>query len=200
AYCIHTGTAVQWAAHSRAMIHSGCTTAIESALLGLNVIAHCPIHSDEYNVQLANDMSTVATTKGELFKTLEYMTRPSPKQRKINAQKQRQFMATVSAGCLDKEACDIILENIASLNWRPPVYTFKQFLKDQIFLLRHHAWHIKTQLKTPKESRTINKKYLAQKHPQTTKQDIQNVLQSFKAVNIDVKPFKKGWWEIYELS
>lgn len=197
AFCIHTGTAVQWAAHSRAMIHSGCTTAIESALLGLNVIAHCPIPSDEYNVNLANDMSTVATTEGELYKTLENMHIPTAEERKANAQKQRKFISTVAAGCLDKESCDIILEHISALNWSPPAYTLKQFLKDNYFLLRHYVWHAKTQLKTPKKSRLINKKYLAQKHPPTTKQDIKDVLKSFKAVNIDVKPYKKGWWEIY---
>jgi surface carbohydrate biosynthesis protein len=199
AYCIHTGTAVQWAAHSRAMIHSGCTTAIESSLLGLNVIAHCPIPSDEYNVQLANNMSTIASTQEELFNLLENTTIPTPEQRISNAQKQRAFMATVAEGCLDQEACDIILENISSLNWNPPDYTLKQFIKDNLFLLRHYAWQAKAQLKVSHSSRLINQKYHAQKHSPTTKEDIQNVLKSFNALNFEVKPYKKGWWEIKAL-
>lgn len=197
AHCIHSGTAVQWAAHSRVMIHSGCTTAIESALLGLNVVGHCPIESDEYNVDLANNMSLKAETADDIFDAIKRLDAPDSDQRRINALKQRVYLAQFAAGCLEQEASDIMLDHIKQLDWSPPTYGVKQFLQDINWRLRHFYWHAKDEMKMSSAKRLINKKYHAQKHPETTTAEIEDALENFGATHCSVRAYKKGWREIY---
>ncbi len=70
----HEGGIVPWLLGARAIVHNGCTTAIEGAILGRRVISYQPVVSGLYDIPLPNSLSEVATDLDELVEKLQ---RPS---------------------------------------------------------------------------------------------------------------------------
>ncbi len=64
---VREGSVVPWILAGRALIHNGCTTAVEAALLDQCPIAFCPIKRPELDAVLANDISRSAETIEELI-------------------------------------------------------------------------------------------------------------------------------------
>lgn len=56
----HEGGIVPWLMQADAIIHNGCTTAVESAILGRCAIGYRPIVSDRYEIPLPNALSDIA--------------------------------------------------------------------------------------------------------------------------------------------
>jgi surface carbohydrate biosynthesis protein len=53
----HEGTVIPWLMACRALIHNGCTTAVEAAVVGAPAIAYQPIVSERFDLQLPNALS-----------------------------------------------------------------------------------------------------------------------------------------------
>lgn len=51
------GNVIPWILGARAIIHNGCTTAIEAAVMGRSAIAYQPIHDERYDIRLPNIVS-----------------------------------------------------------------------------------------------------------------------------------------------
>lgn len=61
-----------WIERSDLIIHTGCTTGIESTILGKYTIAYKPINDDNYDIRLPNDVShCVEYTLDDLLKNVE---------------------------------------------------------------------------------------------------------------------------------
>lgn len=56
----HEGGVAPWLLGARAVVHNGCTTAIEGAILGQRVIGYQPLVSDLYDIPLPNSLSETA--------------------------------------------------------------------------------------------------------------------------------------------
>ncbi|NRA97734.1 MAG: hypothetical protein HRU14_16175 [Planctomycetes bacterium] len=54
------GGVAPWILASKALIHNGCTTAVEAALLGRCPIAYCPVVKKDLDAVLSNDISDVS--------------------------------------------------------------------------------------------------------------------------------------------
>lgn len=59
-HVLHEGNVVPWLLAARVMIHNGCTTGIESHLLGRTPIAFRPVTSERFDLQLSNGLSEQA--------------------------------------------------------------------------------------------------------------------------------------------
>ena len=64
------GTAVDLAARSALVIHNGCTTGLEAALIGRPVLAFTPVISPTFDVALPNAVSTCCGSEEALFETV----------------------------------------------------------------------------------------------------------------------------------
>lgn len=196
AYCIHKGTAVQWAINSAAMVHTGCTTAIESALLGANVLAYCPIKSDDYDVKMANLVSKIFEDPEELYKSLRYAKALTPEQRRSNAAKAREYLSQNMAGCLEQESCDIILNAIDNLDWKPEGPNFERLKNDAIWTARYFKNMVQSYTSNKGPKRSVKAEYQKQKFPDTSTREVQDTLLSFGAEHVKAKKFCRNWWEI----
>ncbi len=67
---VQSGPVHPWLAATAALIHNGCTTAIEALLLGVPAIAYRPLISAECDIRLPNDVSHVAHDEAELLALL----------------------------------------------------------------------------------------------------------------------------------
>lgn len=59
---IREGNVLPWLKACKLLIHNGCTTAVEGSLLGIEMIAYCPIGSEGLDAQLPNNLSLQATS------------------------------------------------------------------------------------------------------------------------------------------
>jgi surface carbohydrate biosynthesis protein len=54
---VHRGAVVPWLMASAAVLHNGCTSAVETALLGRTAYAYQPVRSAEFDLELPNALS-----------------------------------------------------------------------------------------------------------------------------------------------
>lgn len=64
---VREGSVVPWILASKALIHNGCTTAVETALMDRCPIAYCPVLRPELDAVLSNDISRCAGSIDELI-------------------------------------------------------------------------------------------------------------------------------------
>lgn len=63
---VHEGNVVPWLMAARVLIHNGCTTAVEAAVLGTPAVAFQPVRSDEFDFPLPNAVSHRASSAEEV--------------------------------------------------------------------------------------------------------------------------------------
>ncbi|WP_374655559.1 surface carbohydrate biosynthesis protein [Dongia sp.] len=63
----HEGGIVPWLLGAKAIVHNGCTTAIEAVLLGHRAIAYQPIRDPRFDIDLPNHVSWTAEGTDELI-------------------------------------------------------------------------------------------------------------------------------------
>jgi surface carbohydrate biosynthesis protein len=63
---VHEGTVIPWLMACRALVHNGCTTAVEAAVVGTPAIAYQPVVSERFDLALPNALSEPARDLGEL--------------------------------------------------------------------------------------------------------------------------------------
>jgi surface carbohydrate biosynthesis protein len=76
---VHEGSVVPWLLAADVMIHNGCTTAIESHLLGRPTIAFRPVQDTSKELMLPNMLSMGATTQAEVIdRVRQLVAAPGP--------------------------------------------------------------------------------------------------------------------------
>jgi surface carbohydrate biosynthesis protein len=74
----HEGGIVPWLMGAEAIVHNGCTTAVESAILGRRAISYQPIVNDTYDIPLPNALSDIAPDLDTLIDLLRRPQRNIP--------------------------------------------------------------------------------------------------------------------------
>ncbi|MFO1091023.1 MAG: surface carbohydrate biosynthesis protein [Hyphomicrobiales bacterium] len=74
----NNGGVVPWLLASSGLIHNGCTTAIEAAMLGVPSVAYRPVKSPEFDLETANRFSTTAECEPCTVDLAQLMLRQSP--------------------------------------------------------------------------------------------------------------------------
>lgn len=67
---INEGSVVPWLLGAQAVIHNGCTTAVEAYVLGATAIAYQPVRSNEFDLELPNRLSLRALDLEQLLSTI----------------------------------------------------------------------------------------------------------------------------------
>jgi surface carbohydrate biosynthesis protein len=63
----HDGGIVPWLLGAKAIVHNGCTTAVEAAVMGRSAIAYMPIEDARFDIQLPNALSRQAKSVDDLI-------------------------------------------------------------------------------------------------------------------------------------
>lgn len=75
---VHEGNVVPWLLAADALIHNGCTTAVEGAVIGLPLITYAPVKSDSYEAHLPDGLSHEANDLTELRDLLKRAVEAPP--------------------------------------------------------------------------------------------------------------------------
>ncbi len=74
---IHEGNVVPWILASTCLLHNGCTTAVEAAVLGKPAITYQKIRSELFDYHLPNGLSLVAKCESEAIDLIEKVAQES---------------------------------------------------------------------------------------------------------------------------
>jgi surface carbohydrate biosynthesis protein len=70
AHVVYEGNVLPWLLAAEVLVHNGCTTALESVLLGKPAISYMPISSKQHDWHLPNDVSHKVVDVADLSKTI----------------------------------------------------------------------------------------------------------------------------------
>ncbi|MBL0338387.1 MAG: hypothetical protein IPP67_04240 [Rhodospirillaceae bacterium] len=145
---LRSGNVLPWLKACQFLIHNGCTTAVEGSMLGIEIIAYCPIASEGFDAQLPNNLSLQATNFSQLealaVQLLEgkKLTNSDPRVREFRAIFRNDHMANVE----NRFASEKIVELLEILS--------KNIQK------RHLSWnYIKAKIRAIKTRNNQNKKH-----------------------------------------
>jgi hypothetical protein len=101
------GSVVPWLVGARALIHNGCTTAVEAAVLGTPSLAYRPVTSDSFDNPLPNGLSIECFDDVSLLAALDGVLANGPRPLDEKQTATLEFFVTGMSG---KLACEHIVE------------------------------------------------------------------------------------------
>jgi hypothetical protein len=142
-HVVHEGNVIPWLLGSDALIHNGCTTAVEAAILGVPAIAYRPVESAPYDFDLPNSLSEQARSEAELCDAIGSLCRNGEPHR--TPRELQRALSEYVTGLEGPLACERIARALAEPNVlatpRPSVWdwsrgwcraTTRSFIKQQI--------------------------------------------------------------------
>lgn len=72
---LHEGPVVPWLVAARVLLHNGCTSAVEAAVIGTPALAFRPVTSDEFDIRLPNALSLECFDEATLLAKLQAVAR-----------------------------------------------------------------------------------------------------------------------------
>ncbi|MFQ5565786.1 MAG: hypothetical protein ACE5EU_05430, partial [Paracoccaceae bacterium] len=79
AAAVFEGSVVPWIAGARALVHNGCTSAVESAVIGTPVLSYRPVRSDSFDNPLPNGLGTECFDDDALLSALRAVLASGPR-------------------------------------------------------------------------------------------------------------------------
>lgn len=70
-HVLNEGSAIPWLIAAKVLVHNGCTTAVEAAVLGTPAVSYQPVVDDVYDLQLPNALSCAAFDRDELLRGVQ---------------------------------------------------------------------------------------------------------------------------------
>jgi surface carbohydrate biosynthesis protein len=123
------GNVVPWLMACQALVHVGCTTGVEAAVLGVPAVAYQPVRSDRFDDQLPNQLSYSTSTLDELLETVCEIARDEagPANTAEQAELLGQHVAALD-GPLASERILKVLEDMGYPEQRPPKPALGRYL------------------------------------------------------------------------
>jgi surface carbohydrate biosynthesis protein len=114
-YVLREGNVVPWLMACGVLLHNGCTTAVEAAVLGTPAISYLPVRSDIYDYALPNSLSHQAETIEETISLLDDVV--SGRRGLIPEDARMQLIACHLASTTGALACDRVVETLAAAGY-----------------------------------------------------------------------------------
>lgn len=193
----HTATA--WSMVADAAIHNGCTTAIEAALLGCNIVAYCPVRSDLYDVRLPNQISVQTEEVEQLISVVRGMSRPGPAEMQANSAAARKRLEGLIGPAMggSANATAIVLDVLQGVTAWPG-----RSAKDMLFSVKYRLdyWYKRRKASQANgeglDAAALLDSYALEKFSGVDAGEAQAALRIFGAVDADVADLGNQWLRI----
>lgn len=187
-------SAIHWAMQADAVLHNGCTTAIEAALLGRRVIAYCPITNEAYDPRVSNNVSEIATSVDALVAKIQAGPDKSPAVISAGA---RSHLSSVFAGLDDRTSSETILDTLEQLNdvpnggksWPRRRYALKRTVQNALVQIG-----LMPEFKKIEDRKQAN---FSLKLDKLDKAEIEETLAAFNLGEVSVSSEHNGWFRMY---
>ncbi|WP_349372034.1 surface carbohydrate biosynthesis protein [Salinarimonas sp.] len=190
------GTAVELAGRAAVVIHNGCTTGLEAALLGRPVLAFAPVVSAEYDVALPNALSEICPSESALFEVVADRIAAPPDPRVLAERAWTRLRAEVGDGS-GRSATDIVLDALEEIH-----QTGLPRKKGRVVAVA------RARVRAAKEAlarlvvredaarRAARAAYHARKFEQVGGSDVTARLAALGYPDLAAQPLREGWWWI----
>lgn len=109
---IYSGNVAAWLLATRALIHNGCTTGVESFLLERPAIAYQPVVSEDYDSQLPNTLSLRVSDLNTLYMHIDNLLQGNTSGQETLLKKCHAHACQHIASFDGKSACERILDSL----------------------------------------------------------------------------------------
>lgn len=190
---VYDGNIIPWLIATEALIHNGCTTAVEAFVLGTKVIAYRPFIEEDQETVLPNKISIEAYNSLELIDTLNRIHSISD-DRKLKKDYLNRYLDGISGKTASEKISSHLYDNANSV-----LNNFNYVM----FLILEALIQIKRSILKILFNKNISESYLLHKMPDLSKCEIINIIESFSKIdnrikNIRVKKVGGTCYHIYE--
>ena len=109
---IHEGNAVPWLMACKVLLHNGCTTAVEAAVLGQPAVSYQPVSAHLHDYHLPNALSHAAFTPDQVFARVDAIL--ANELRLIDEPQRRRIFARHISAIDGPLACDRVMDVLQS--------------------------------------------------------------------------------------
>ncbi len=199
-----SGTAEEWAEHTGIVVHNGCTSGLEAALLGCKVLAFQPFVSPTYDVELPNALSEPCGDTASLFDALSvHLAKGCDDDGHTRRAAAWTKLAEFVGAADDRSATNIIVEELGKISSRKR----RLRMRSVMCRAREQARHVRDQLVGLGRSRGASgldqpadaerrRRYHDQKFDGLTAAELVAVLDGLGEAGITVAPWRHGWWQL----
>ena len=113
---LNEGAVIPWIMASSVLIHNGCTTGIEAALLDHPAIAYRPVISEIYDQYLPNSVNYQVDGDEQLIDSLELLLNKKDKGLFVNNPEWSSTLDQYVSGFYGDSSCDIILDHVEKIH------------------------------------------------------------------------------------
>lgn len=130
------GNVIPWIMGSAALMHNGCTTALEARLLGQRVICYRPMESEKFDIDLPNRLGVSAIDISGVVALIEKATRSESAQEL--GESEADILSRYTNHQTDSLCCERIVAALATLGNTPqaPGFFSRQGLRGHFCALR----------------------------------------------------------------
>lgn len=183
---IYSGSVLPWLAAAAAVVHNGCTTAVETFLMGVPALAYRPIVSEKWDVALPNRVSHEAFDRQALMTLLKERLAGRLDDDAVLGQGSDILVSFIEArsGSL---ASDRILDAVENLRVDKPGSLVKRFRR----LVRESYMSRRRDRKLAELAASAGRVLAAQRQrnfPELTVADLQSRIEALRAITGDVPP------------
>jgi surface carbohydrate biosynthesis protein len=174
---IFEGSVAPWLAGARALLHSGCTSAVESAVVGTTALAYRPVISDLYDDVLTNAVSISCPSDEALLKELSHVLTNGPVALKKDQRRELERCVAATNGPL---ACDVIMNELDGIAPEPGSFSPSWMVKAWCHW-DHHRQVMPLRIKQFSAKGKRRAAYMRHKFPGLSSDDVNVRIGRFKA-------------------
>ncbi len=136
-HVIFEGTAVEAIKAANLLIHNGCTTGVEAAIMRCPTIAYTPIHSKKFDLYLPNNVSVKALSVADVIDKIKLLKKDAKKFTAIQESNLLELSDHIAS--LDKmNSCEVILNELDKIfieNKKKPFSRNMIFFRIRAFII-----------------------------------------------------------------
>lgn len=189
-HVVHEGPLPPWIMAAEALIHNGCTSAVEAAILGTRAFAFKPFISEEYDVELPDGLSQTCHTVDDLFAAVRETLHGEKSLGNILDASQQALLRQHIASVDGQLSCDRILDSLENnpamhANLRRP-----GLLTRLLGLTNHYKRRVSRAIATKRPGSPSSASYTAHKFPGITAAMIDTRIERLRALVPGLPPVR----------
>lgn len=190
-------TAEEWAADSSLIVHNGCTTGLEAALIGRPVLSYMPHVSERFDVPLPNLVSDCHHSEESLFSSIQDILNTPPDVSRISEGTWQTISEQWVGNGTDALSTNTILSTLLETyhkGLRPKPSRTTALIKEK---MRKKLRRVKKVFVSDDvRASSLSEQYRNQKFPPTTTGELQDLLEKLGFSHVLAKPTRNNWWKL----
>lgn len=174
---IQEGNVVPWIMASEAVVHNGCTTAVEAYLLGIPSVAYMPIVDEQYEASLPNDLSIKVSSVAELIEAIKELRSHGQDNMSVQCEQKDSLLSEYLSDNSRLWASEKIVDYLGASYPKAPTYAIASIERKLRYLVARNS--VKRIAGRLLFRRCKGQRYVRHKFPQLKQSEVKELLGQF---------------------